>query len=308
MTQLFGDRLAAAIEAKGSICVGLDPRLESIPAIVTAEAGRHETAESRARAAIAGFHRIVIDAVAELVPIVKLQLAFYEQYGIGGLMAYQDTVAAARAAGLLVIADAKRNDVPSTAEAYARAFLRPTAGDASPAFEADAVTVNPFLGRDSLAPFVAEATAAGKGVFILVKTSNPGSGDLQDLVVADGRPLYATVADLTTSIGAPFVGTSGYSSIGAVVGCTHVAAAAEVRNLLPHAIVLVVGYGAQTGDGRGVARCYQPDRRGAIVNASRSVTYRLPATDSLAELRAAIRGNVVAMEADLASAGGAAVG
>lgn len=108
MTQLFGDRLAAAIEATGSICVGLDPRLESIPAIVTAKADRQETAEARVRAAIGGFHRIVIDAVADLVPIVKLQLAFYEQYGIGGLLAYQDTVTAARAAGLLVIADAKR--------------------------------------------------------------------------------------------------------------------------------------------------------------------------------------------------------
>jgi orotidine 5'-phosphate decarboxylase subfamily 2 len=175
----FGDRLAAAVAAKGPICVGLDPRLERIPPAVRAEAERETTPEARARVTIARFHRVVIDAVADRVPVVKLQLAFYEQYGIPGLLAYQDTVAAAREAGMLVIADAKRNDVPSTAEAYARAFLQPGSerpDGLPPAFEADALTVNPYLGRDSLMPFVDRAATAGKGLFVLVKTSNPGSG------------------------------------------------------------------------------------------------------------------------------------
>jgi orotidine-5'-phosphate decarboxylase len=298
----FGDRLAAAVAAKGPICVGLDPRLERIPPAVRAEAERESTPEARARVAIARFHRVVIDAVADRVPVVKLQLAFYEQYGIPGLLAYQDTVAAAREAGMLVIADAKRNDVPSTAEAYARAFLQPGSerpDGLPPAFEADALTVNPYLGRDSLMPFVDRAATAGKGLFVLVKTSNPGSGDLQDLGLADGRPLHLAVADLVTDLGRPLVGASGYSPIAAVVGCTHPEPAAEIRSRLPHAFVLAVGYGAQAGDALGAAHCFQPGGRGAIVNASRSLTYELPAQGTIGELGHAVRANVDRMAADL---------
>jgi len=305
----FGDRLAAAVREKGVVCVGLDPRVALIPPVVVAD--RVEpSVDARVRSAIADFHRVVIDAVADLVPVVKLQLAFYEQYGVAGMEAFRDTVAAACDAGLLVIADGKRNDVPSTAEAYARAFLQPGAerGEELPAaFEVDALTVNPFLGRDSVEPFVEQAVGAGKGAFVLVKTSNPGSGDLQDLVLADGRPLYAAVAELTASLGAPFVGASGYAPVGAVVGCTHPEAAAEVRALLPHAMLLVVGYGAQAGDALGASRCFQPGMGGAIVNASRSVTYDAPRAGTLAELRASIRGNVERMAADLEAAAATSV-
>jgi orotidine-5'-phosphate decarboxylase len=298
----FGDRLAEAISSKGSaIVVGLDPREELIPDVVWQEVGDETSAEGRIRAGIARFHSAVIETAADLVPAVKPQLAFFEQYGVPGLLAYQDTVAAARDAGLLVIADGKRNDVPSTARAYASAFLDPTPAGGVRAFEADALTLNPYLGTDSIMPFVEQAAAAGKGVFLLVKTSNRGSGDVQDLQLADGRPVYAEVAEMTNRVAASYVGSSGYSSVGAVVGCTHPDAAAEVRSLVPRSFLLVVGYGAQSGDATGVARCFNPGREGAIVNASRSLTYDLPPElATMSDLQDAVRSNVLTMKADLA--------
>ena len=298
----FGDRLAGAVTARGPICLGLDPRLDSTPNVVLAGVDNSASPDERVRAAIVSLHRIVIEAVADLVAVVKVQLAFYEQLGIGGLHAYRDTVELAHEAGLLVIADAKRNDVPSTADAYASAFLgRPRAGRPA-AFEADALTVNPYLGRDSVRPFLEAAIANGKGIFVLVRTSNAGAADLQDLVVSDRRPLHAHVADLASSLGEAHIGASGFAPVGAVVGCTNEAAASSIRELLPHSFVLVVGYGTQAGEAAAAARCFHPGRGGAVVNASRSLVYDLPDVGSTRAIGEAVRANVVAMRDALAAA------
>jgi orotidine 5'-phosphate decarboxylase subfamily 2 len=200
----FGERFQArCAQARVPICVGLDPRLDRIPALVREWAlARSSSRDEAVRRAIARFHELAIAAVADLVPAVKPQLAFYEQYGIAGLLALRDTIEAARRAELLVIADGKRNDIPSTAEAYARAYLGRTDmfGEPSPAFEADALTVNPYLGWDSLVPFAEAARVHGTGAFILAHTSNPSAIDLQE--IHDGAsPIYLRVAELIARLG-----------------------------------------------------------------------------------------------------------
>ena len=273
----FADRLCAAIDAKGSaVAVGLDPRPESLPphllAVCRAELG--DSTESVAEA-LWRFNRGVIDAVHDVVPAVKPQLAFYERYGVAGLKAYARTATYAQEAGLLVIADGKRNDIGSTAGAYAAAFLgtprvfdRSAAGD----FTADALTVNPFLGSDGIQPFVDCARQHGRGVFVLVKTSNPSAGELQDLQI-DGRPLYEHLGALVETWGASSRGRSGYSSVGAVVGATWPAQASRLRALMPHTLFLVPGYGAQGATAADVACCFDAQGHGALINASRSIIF-----------------------------------
>ena len=271
------DRLCAAIDAKGSaVVVGLDPRPESLPPHLLADC-RAELGESSEAVAEAlwRFNRGVIDAVHDVVPAVKPQLAFYERYGVAGLKAYTRTARYARGAGLLVIADGKRNDIGSTATAYAEAFLgapwvfgQPAAGD----FTADALTVNPFLGRDGIQPFVDCAAQHGRGVFVLVKTSNPSASDLQDLQI-NGQPLYEHLACLVENWGASCRGQSGYSSVGAVVGATWPEQAARLRSLMPHTFFLVPGYGAQGATADDVARCFDGRGHGALINASRSIIF-----------------------------------
>ena len=273
----FADRLCAAIDAKGSaVVVGLDPRPESLPPHLLA-ACRAELGDSTEAVAEAlwRFNRGVIDAVYDVVPAVKPQLAFYECYGVAGLKAYARTATYAQEAGLLVIADGKRNDIGSTAGAYAEAFLgtprvfdRSAAGD----FTADALTVNPFLGSDGIQPFVDCARQHGRGVFVLVKTSNPSAGELQDLQI-DGRPLYEHLGALVESWGADSRGRSGYSSVGAVVGATWPAQAARLRALMPHTLFLVPGYGAQGATAADVACCFDAQGHGALINASRSIIF-----------------------------------
>ena len=273
----FADRLCEAIARKGSaVVVGLDPRLESLPAELLAAC--HETYGASTRAAgeaLWQFNRDIIDAVHDLVPVVKPQLAFYERYGLEGLQAYVRTVRHARAAGLLVIADAKRNDIGPTAVAYAEAFLGTTSifeaivpGD----FEADALTVNAFLGRDGIQPFIDQAQQHDRGLFVLVKTSNASSGEIQDLPVA-GRPLYEHLAALVETWGATSRGSCGYSAVGAVVGATYPEQARRLRDLMPHTIFLVPGYGAQGATAADVVGCFDARGYGAIVNASRSILF-----------------------------------
>jgi len=241
----FGDRLAAAVERKGApLCVGLDPD----PALMPEGVG------------VVEFCRGIVDAVAEHVVAVKPQAAFFEAQGAEGWAALTAVCDYARAAELLVIADAKRGDVPSTARAYAAAF----------APLADAVTVNPYLGFDSLEPFFAQD---GLGVFVLVKTSNPGSADVQDLPLADGRPLWQHVAELVDRWGAGLVGASGLSSVGAVVGATFPQEVAEARRLLPRSVLLLPGVGAQGGRAEELAEAFSIGPAGALVSASRSVLY-----------------------------------
>jgi orotidine-5'-phosphate decarboxylase len=256
----FADRLIEKILAKDSRCiVGLDPRVDQMPAFVRGN-GTY--------AAITAFHELVIDAVADLIPAVKPQLAFYEQYGVAGMQAFENTVLAAKRRGLLVIADGKRNDISSTAEAYANAYL------GEDAFDCDALTVTPYLGRDSLAPFVEACKKHGKGMFVVLKTSNPGSRDFQDQrLETTGRPLYESIASALHELGEDLLGESGYSSIGAVIGATFPEEGRRLRELMPRAQILVPGYGAQGGSAKAAAECFNDDGLGAIVSSSRGATY-----------------------------------
>lgn len=273
----FADELIRTVRAKGNPCVmGLDPRIDEMPDFVTAEAERrHGGFDAAARACIADYHRRLIDIGAERMPAVKLQSAFYEQYGVGGWLALGDTVRYARERGMLVILDGKRNDIASTAEAYANALLGRTEafGEARPVFDADAATVTPYLGADSLEPFIVACKKFGKGMFVVLKTSNKGSGDLQDLKLASGEELYMSVGRLVERCGAELVGEEGYSAVGVVVGATYPEQAQKLRRLLPRAIFLVPAYGAQGARGREAAACFDENGAGAIVSASRSLTY-----------------------------------
>jgi len=241
----FADRLVEAVERKGApLCVGLDPD----PALMPDGLG------------VVEFCRGIVDAVAGVAVAVKPQTAFFEAQGADGWAGLAAVCAYARAAGLLVIADAKRGDIPSTARAYAAAF----------APLADAVTVNPYLGYDSLEPFLAHE---GLGVFALVKTSNPGSADIQDLRLADGRPLWQHVAGLVDHWGEDLVGETGLSSVGAVVGATFPHEVGEARRLLPRSVLLLPGVGAQGARPEDLAEAFSVGPAGALVSASRSVIY-----------------------------------
>jgi orotidine-5'-phosphate decarboxylase len=241
----FADRLAEAVERKGApLCVGLDPD----PALMPEGVG------------VVEFCCGIVDAVAGIAVAVKPQAAFFEAQGADGWAALIEVCGYAREAGVLVIADAKRGDVPTTARAYASAF----------APLADAVTVNPYLGLDSLEPFFARD---GLGVFVLVKTSNPGSVDVQDLPLVDGRPVWQHVAGLVDRWGSGLVGESGLSSVGAVVGATFPQEVAEARQLLPRSVLLLPGIGAQGARPEDLAQAFSVGPAGALVSASRSVLY-----------------------------------
>src|SRR5215831_5618495 len=223
------------------------------------------------------------------MPVVKPQLAFYERYGLAGMQAYAQTVRYAHDAGLLVIADGKRNDIGPTAVGYAAAFLGPiqvfeqtVPGD----FEVDALTVNAFLGNDGITPFVAQAQQHGRGLFVLVKTSNASSRELQDIAVA-GRPLYEHLGQLVEAWGATSRGQCGYSAVGAVVGATYPQQARALRALMPHTIFLVPGYGTQGATAADVAGCFDAHGYGAIINASRSILFAFRTPSYAAAARAA---------------------
>jgi orotidine-5'-phosphate decarboxylase len=266
--KIFADRLVESIRRVGNPCVaGLDPRIELMPAFI--RSGRIGAPRDVVRSIISDFHDLVLDAVAGLIPAVKPQLAFFEQYGMGGMEAYQHTIASAKQRGFLVIADGKRNDISSTAEAYAKAFLGEETG-----FDADSMTVTPYLGRDSLTPFVDLCAKNSRGLFVVLKTSNAGSRDFQDQILqSTGRPIYESVAAVIHELGQGLVGESGYSSIGAVTGATFPDDARRLRELMPQAFLLVPGYGAQGADGRSAAVCFHANGLGAVVSSSRGITY-----------------------------------
>ncbi len=264
----FADRLTAAVvRCRTPVMVGLDPRAESLPRGLLAEDRQHDP--TAVADAFARFSCGVIDAVRDLVPVVKPQAAFFEQCGPAGMTALGRVIDYARQCGLLVVLDGKRNDIGTTATAYAEAYLG--APPESP-WGADALTVSPYLGDDSLTPFVDVARQRGAGLFVLVKTSNPGGRMLQDLVI-DGRPLYRVVGDYVEQLAAASSGTSGYGAVGAVVGATYPEQAAELRAAMPHTWFLVPGFGAQGGTARDVAAAFDPSGRGAIVNNSRGIIF-----------------------------------
>jgi len=267
-TTLFADRLAEAVERKRSqLLVGLDPRPDLLPVELVGDVqfDRIAAAEGCAR-----FCRGIVDAVAPHVVGVKPQLAFFEALGADGMRALEEVCAYARAAGLLVLADAKRGDIGSTARAYAAAYLEPR-GEEPPL--ADAMTVNVYLGRDSLEPFLAACRRHGTGLFCVVKTSNEGGADVQDLVLSDGRLLWHHVARFVHELGEELVGGRGLSNIGAVVGATHPRAVGEARRLMPQSIMLLPGVGAQGASPADLARAFTSGPASALVNASRSVLY-----------------------------------
>lgn len=279
---MFADCLIDAIKLKNNSTVaGLDPVLDYVPEFIRKEVladvggGLKGAAE-----AIFRFNRSLIDALYDVVPAVKPQLAYYEMYGLPGMECFYKTVAYARSKGLLIIADGKRSDIGSTASAYSTAFLGATvtADGSEAAANVDALTVNPYLGIDGIQPFLNDCKANGKGIIVLVKTSNPSSGDVQDLILEDGRPVYERIASLVDKWGSDIVGEWGYSSVGAVAGATYPIQAETIRKLIPRGILLVPGYGAQGGAADDCAVCFNKDGLGAIVNASRSImcAYRSP--------------------------------
>ncbi|HBP37970.1 MAG TPA: orotidine-5'-phosphate decarboxylase [Clostridiales bacterium] len=272
----FADQLEQKIRETGNPSVmGLDPVLSYIPeSILSACRKDFADPEAASGAALYEFNRRLIGSVAGLVPAVKPQLAYYEEYGPAGLAALRKTIQYAHQCGLLVIADGKRNDIGSTAQAYADAWLGQTrlvGGTEAPMFGADALTVNAWLGLDGIRPFFDLCRDQGKGVYILAHTSNPSAGDLQDLVLADGRPLYEALAEKIAVWGEELVGSCGYSSVGAVVGATWPQQATRLRELMPRALILVPGYGAQGATADDAACSFGNNGGGAIVNASRSL-------------------------------------
>lgn len=271
----FSDKLTELIKQKNNPSVlGLDPKLEYIPESIKNKYFNNYDAPGKAVAgSIVEFNKRLIDALYDIIPAVKPQLAYYEMYGIDGINAFYETVAYAKEKGLLVIADGKRNDIGTTAQAYAKAYLGKTdINDRKiEAFGADALTVNAYLGIDGVKPFIEECEKDAKGIFVLVKTSNPSSGQLQDLVLQDGRTIYEAMADLVNEWGSTTLGQCGYSSVGAVVGATYPTQLEEMRKRMDKAWILVPGYGAQGGTARDVARAFDKDGLGAIINASRSL-------------------------------------
>lgn len=276
------DRLIEAIErTQNPSVVGLDPTPALVPPQVVAsfadevrESVEDESELPAAQLAVAyfEFNRTIIDAVADIVPAVKPQIAMYEAIGPAGIDVYTMTCEYAQQQGLYVLGDIKRGDIGSTAAAYAGHLSGVTTDETvfDPWHE-DAVTVNPYLGTDGITPFVEAATAADKDIFVLVRTSNPSSKELQELELADGGKLYEHVADLVEGWGSETIGEHSYSRVGAVVGATHPEEGAALRARMLHTFFLVPGYGAQGGTAAGVAGMFDQDGSGAIVNSSRGI-------------------------------------
>ena len=283
----FADRLTSEMNKKNSrICVGLDPRLSQIPdSIKIKHLGEAKNKMTAAANAIIEFNKGIMDAVADIVPAVKPQIAFYEQYGSEGVRAFEETLWYAREKGLITIADIKRSDIGSTAQAYANAFIGKSElfDEEVFSFDADAVTVNAYLGWDGVKPFIESCRKYGKGAFILVKTSNQSSVDIQDLKMEDGNALYEIMAHYVESWGSEDKGECGYSFLGAVTGATFPEQVKKLRSIMPDNIFLVPGYGAQGGTAEDVKVCFKKDGTGAIVNSARGVIFAWEESDVFTE-------------------------
>lgn len=249
------DKLYNAVRDKGIVCVGLDTRLDYIPQEMK---DKYQDIED----IIFEFNKRIIDSTSDLVAIYKLQIAFYEAYGIRGMMAYKKTMEYLKSNNLLSIGDVKRGDIASTAEMYARAHLE---GE----FEADFITLNPYMGFDSITPYLKYLETGKKGLFVLLRTSNPGAKDIEYLE-ADNKKIYDHVGDKLEEMGSKYIGSCGYSSLGAVVGGTHIDEGIEIRERYKNMFFLIPGYGAQGGKGNDAA-IYLKDANGGIVNSSRGI-------------------------------------
>jgi len=286
---MIADKLLDKIDEMGNPCVvGLDPVIEKVPKHLLKGDSFEDVAE-----AFRKFNFAIIDNIADIIPAVKPQIAFYEKYGVPGLQAFKDTVDYAHSKGMIVIEDGKRNDIATTAQAYADGHLGvvQTELGKKPSLNVDLLTVNGYLGSDGLLPFVSVCKEFGKGVFILVKTSNPSSGELQDRLiditleeenklVSDGiqvkdhkTTVYNLMAMHVNKYALEDIGKRGYSSIGAVVGATYPSQAEEIRKIMPKSIFLVPGYGAQGGKSKDLVNCFNNDGYGAVVNSSREIIF-----------------------------------
>lgn len=268
------NKLIAKIQKTGApIVVGLDPMLNYIPEHIQKKAFAEygETLEGAAEA-IWQFNKEIVDKTYDLIPAVKPQIAMYEQFGIEGLKAYKKTIDYCKSRDLVVIGDIKRGDIGSTSAAYAVGHLGKVqvGSKCYVPFDEDFATVNPYLGSDGVKPFIEVCKEENKGLFVLVKTSNPSSGEFQDQLV-NGRPLYELVGEKVAQWGEDHMGGSGYSYIGAVVGATYPEMGAVLRKLMPKTFILVPGYGAQGGKGKDLVNFFNEDGLGAIVNSSRGI-------------------------------------
>lgn len=256
-------------ETNNPTVMGLDPRYDMIPECIRE---KYEKNIEGACKAILEFNKGLIDSVYDIVPAVKPQIAFYEMFGVEGIKVFNETCKYAKEKGMCVIADVKRGDIGSTAAGYSNAYLgkTPLCEEKISMFDVDFVTVNPYLGIDGVKPFIDDCKEYGKGIFILVKTSNKSSGELQDLKLEDGKTIYEKVGELVSSWGEELVGEYGYSSVGAVVGATYPIQIKELREIMPKTYFLIPGYGAQGGKAEDIALGFK-DGLGGIVNASRSL-------------------------------------
>ena len=273
----FSDELVRNIARMDNpTVIGLDPKLDYIPEFIIehAESLFPDEPEKAAAKAIWLFNKSLIDAVYDIIPAVKVQFAYYEMYGPQAIKTLGLTIRYAQSKGMLVIADAKRNDIGSTATAYAQSIIGETPillGQKKEMYGADSVTVNAYLGIDGVKPFIDVAKETGRGLFCLVRTSNPSAGDFQDLTLEDGRKVYEAVADKVEEWGSELIGEEGFSSVGAVCGATWPEQAVALRARMPHAIILVPGYGAQGAGADEAVASFTVDGKGSIVNASRSL-------------------------------------
>ncbi|WP_026476610.1 orotidine-5'-phosphate decarboxylase [Alkaliphilus transvaalensis] len=260
-------------EKENPTVVGLDPRLNFIPEYIKKEAyEKYGKTPEGAAEAIYQYNRELIDAIYDIVPAVKPQIAMYEQYGGAGVDAYIKTIKYAKEQGLVIIGDIKRGDISSTAEAYSNGHIGKVMvdGEKFEVYQEDSITINPYLGYDSIEPFIQDCKDYNRGLFILVKTSNPNSGQIQNLKV-DGKMIYEIMGEKVAEWGQQLMGTKGYSSIGAVVGATYPEEATKLRKIMPHTYFLVPGYGAQGGTAEDLKGCFNQDGLGAIINSSRGI-------------------------------------
>ena len=265
------DRLINKIkETNNPTVIGLDPRYELLPKCVLE---KYPNTLEGVSQAIIEYNKALIDETCDVIPAVKPQIAFYEMFGIPGMKAFEETCKYAKQKGMIVIADIKRGDIGSTAQGYSNAYLGKTKiGEKEESiFDVDFVTVNPYMGTDCVKPFIEDCKKYGKGIFILVKTSNPSSGELQDVKLENGEEVYVKVAKLVEEWGKDLRGENGYSSIAAVVGATYPKQLKEIREIAPHTYFLIPGYGAQGGKAEDIALGFDKNGLGGIVNASRSL-------------------------------------
>lgn len=297
------DRLITKIkEVQNPTVVGLDPTYAMIPSFIKEEMLESYGKTPKAVAEMfLKFNKAILDEVAEYIPAVKPQIAMYEQYGLEGLRAYMETIMYAKSKGLIVIGDIKRGDIASTAAAYAGHIAGvEIEGVHQDLWEEDAVTLNPYMGYDGVKPFVEACNKYDKGIFVLVKTSNPSGVEIQDLLT-DGMPVYDKAADLVSKWGEECMGTMGYSRVGAVVGATYKEQGMELRKRMPHTFFLVPGYGAQGGTAADLKDYFDAEGSGIIVNSSRGIiaAYKKDQEVSEKDFAVASKRAVLAMRDDL---------